>query len=154
MFLLLLLPTGPPIRSTVYLVRNSYQRQPAFRPHSANVGLQTRPGPAPIMIKPRKEISTPPMVLNFCSPCTLIGLSNRTTRWWKVGKEMQMQMECLSLSVFQTTISGTSAFHAEFLDWSLLCRDRNLAGGVYLGHSAEPAKHVSFLSRTYLPAIS
>ena len=55
---------------------------------------------------------------------------------------------------FQITTSGTSAFNVEILDWSLLCRDRNLAGGVYLGYSAEPAKHVSFLSRTYLLAIS
>jgi Family of unknown function (DUF6535) len=54
---------------------------------------------------------------------------------------------------FQTTTSGTSAFNVEIIDWSFLCRNRDFARSLYPGYSAEPAKHVSFLSCTYLSAI-
>ena len=53
----------------------------------------------------------------------------------------------------QTTTSATSAFNVEILDWSLLCGNRDFAISIYLRYSAELAKHVSFLSRIYLPAI-
>jgi hypothetical protein len=53
----------------------------------------------------------------------------------------------------QTTTSATSAFNVVILDWSLLRCDRNFAISICLRYSAELAKHVSFLSRIYLPAI-
>ena len=51
------------------------------------------------------------------------------------------------------TTSHTSAYNLQILDWSLLCRGRSTACGVYPGYSAEFAGHLSFLSRTYLSAV-
>jgi hypothetical protein len=51
------------------------------------------------------------------------------------------------------TTSHTSAYNLEILDWSLLCRGRNIACSVCPGYSAELAGRLSFLSRTYLSAI-
>ena len=51
------------------------------------------------------------------------------------------------------TTSYTSAYNLQILDWSLLCRGRSIACGVYPGYSAELAGHLSFLSRTYLSAV-
>jgi hypothetical protein len=51
------------------------------------------------------------------------------------------------------TTSHTSAHNLEIVDRSLLCRRRGIACSVYPGYSAEPAEHLSFLSRTYLSAI-
>ena len=51
------------------------------------------------------------------------------------------------------TTSHTSTYNLEIVDWSLLCRGRSIACGVYPGYPAELAGHLSFLSRTYLSAI-
>ena len=51
------------------------------------------------------------------------------------------------------TASHTSAHNIEIVERSLFCRSRSIACSVYPGYSAEPAEHLSFLSRTYLSAI-
>ena len=62
-----------------------------------------------------------------------------------------MQMEYFSLSVFRPRPLALSPFNLEFIDWPLLCRDRDFAISVYPGYSAaEQAGHVRFLSRIYI----
>ena len=51
------------------------------------------------------------------------------------------------------TTSHTSAYNLQIVDWSLLCRGRNIACNVYPGSSAQPTGHLSLLSRTYLSTV-
>ncbi len=49
--------------------------------------------------------------------------------------------------------SHPSAYNVHIIVWSLLCRGRGIARTVRPGYAAEFAGHLSFLSRTNLPAI-
>jgi hypothetical protein len=52
------------------------------------------------------------------------------------------------------TTSHTSAYNLEIVDWYILCCGRGFACGVRPEYSAEPAGHLSLLSRTYLSVFS
>src|SRR6267154_6744269 len=90
------------------------------------------------------------MILKLYSPCISIGSLNRTAGWSKVGEQISEQDLPLWVSRLPPILLRITY---KILDWSLLCRGRSIACSVYPGYSAEPAGHLSFLSRTYLSAI-
>ena len=71
----------------------------------------------------------------------------RMVEGWKGDAEGMLTFVGLQIT------SHTSAHNLGIVDGSLLCRSRSIACSVYPGYSAEPAGHLSFLSRTYLSAI-
>src|SRR6267154_5863880 len=71
----------------------------------------------------------------------------------RMVKSWRTDIEAMLTFVSLQTTCHTSAYKLEIVDLSLLCRGRSIACSVYPGYSAQPAGHLSFLSRTYLSAI-
>src|SRR5882757_10040780 len=71
----------------------------------------------------------------------------------RMVESWRTDIEAMLTFVGLQTTSHTSAYNLQILDWSLLCRGRNIACSDYPGYSAEPTGHLSFLPRTYLSAI-
>ena len=71
----------------------------------------------------------------------------RMVEGWKGDAEGMLTFVGLQIT------SHAAAYNLEITGWSLLCRGRSIACSDCPGYSAEPARHLSFLSRTYLSAI-